>query len=137
TGVTVTGTDTTFTKVQTSPTGGNAVFVGNLELRVPSPILPERVQLAGFVDVGEVYIRQRDVLGLKSMRVTPGLGFRIVTPLGPVRMDVAYNGYAPESGVLWFSDGKNLTRLRNSFSQPRPATFLRRLLVQFAIGQAF
>jgi outer membrane protein insertion porin family len=137
TGVTVTGTDTTFTKVQTSPTGGNALFVGNVELRVPAPILPERVQLAGFVDVGEVYIRQRDILGLKSMRVTPGLGFRIVTPLGPVRMDVAYNGYAPESGVLWFSDGKNLTRLRNSFSQPRPATFLQRLLVQFAIGQAF
>jgi outer membrane protein assembly factor BamA len=135
--ITVSGTDTTFYRVQTSPTGGNALFVGNVELRVPSPILPERVQLAGFVDVGEVYIRQRDVLALKSMRVTPGVGFRIVTPLGPVRVDVAYNGYAPESGVLWFSDHKNLTRLRNSFSQPRPSTFLRRLLLQFAIGQAF
>lgn len=135
--ISVAGTDTTFYRVQTSPTGGNALLVGNVELRVPSPILPERVQLAGFVDVGEVYIRQRDVLALKSMRVTPGVGFRIVTPLGPVRMDVAYNGYAPESGVLWFSDHKNLTRLRNSFSQPRPSTFLRRLLVQFAIGQAF
>jgi outer membrane protein assembly factor BamA len=133
----VNGTDTTFTRVQTSPTGGNAVFVGNVELRVPSPILPERVQLAGFVDAGQVYIRQRDVFSLRSMRVTPGVGVRIVTPLGPVRVDVAYNNYAPESGVLWLSDGKNLTRLRNSFQQPRPATFLRRLLVQFAIGQAF
>ena len=133
----VTGTDTTITKVETAPTGGNALFVANVELRVPSPILPERVQLAGFVDAGEVYIRQRDILSLRSMRVTPGLGFRIVTPLGPVRMDVAYNGYAPESGVLWLSDGKNLTRARDSFQQPRPATFLRRLLVQFAIGQAF
>jgi outer membrane protein assembly factor BamA len=133
----VTGTDTTFTRVQTSPTGGNAVFVGNVELRVPSPILPERVQLAGFVDAGQVYIRQRDVFSLRSMRVTPGAGVRIVTPLGPVRVDAAYNNYAPESGVLWLSDGKNLTRLRNSFQQPRPATFLRRLLVQFAIGQAF
>jgi outer membrane protein assembly factor BamA len=113
------------------------VFVGNVELRVPSPILPERVQLAGFVDAGQVYIRQRDVFSLRSMRVTPGVGVRIVTPLGPVRVDVAYNNYAPESGVLWLSDGKNLTRLRNSFQQPRPATFLRRLLVQFAIGQAF
>ncbi|HET9706883.1 MAG TPA: BamA/TamA family outer membrane protein [Gemmatimonadales bacterium] len=133
----VTGTDTTFTRVQTSPTGGNAVVVGNVELRVPSPILPERVQLAGFVDAGQVYIRQRDVFSLRSMRVTPGVGVRIVTPLGPVRVDVAYNNYAPESGVLWLSDGKNLTRLRNSFEQPRPTTFLRRLLVQFAIGQAF
>ena len=53
-------------------------------------------------------------------------------------MDVAYNDYAPESGVLWFSPNKrNLIRLRNSFQQPRPSTFLRRLLVQFAIGQAF
>lgn len=136
-GISVTGTDTTFTKVQTSPTGGNALFVGNVELRVPAPILPERVQLAGFVDVGEVSIRQRDILSARSMRVTPGVGFRVVTPLGPVRVDVAYNGYPPESGVLWFSDGKNLTRLRNSFSQARPPTFLRRLLVQFAIGQAF
>ena len=133
----VTGTDTTIRRVETSPTGGNALFVANTELRVPAPILPERVQLAAFVDAGEVYIRQRDILSLKSLRVTPGVGFRIVTPLGPVRMDVAYNGYAPESGVLWLSDGTNLTRLRNSFSQPRPATFLRRLLLQFAIGQAF
>jgi len=135
--ITVTGTDTTFYRVQTSPTGGNALWVGNLELRVPSPILPERVQLAAFVDAGQVYIRQRDILSLKAMRVTPGVGFRIVTPLGPVRMDVAYNDYAPESGVLWYSHDQNLTRLRNSFQQPRPSTFLRRLLVQFAIGQAF
>lgn len=136
-GVHVTGTDTTFTRVETSPTGGNALFVANAELRVPAPVFPERVQLAGFVDAGEVYIRQRDILSLKSMRVTPGVGVRVVTPLGPVRVDVAYNGYAPQAGVLWLSDGKNLTRLRTSFQQPRPATFLRRLLLQFAIGQAF
>ncbi len=136
-GLTVSGTDTTFTRVETSPTGGNALIVTNLELRIPAPILRERLQLAGFVDAGEVYIRQRDILGLKSLRVTPGVGFRVVTPLGPVRMDVAYNGYAPESGVLWFSDGTNLTRLRTGFQQARPSAFLRRLLVQFAIGQAF
>jgi outer membrane protein insertion porin family len=136
-GVHVSGTDTTFTKVETSPTGGNAVLVGNLELRVPAPVFAERLQLGAFVDAGEVYIRQRDILSLKSIRVTPGVGMRFVTPLGPVRVDVSYNDYAPESGVLWLSDGTNLTRLRNSFQQPRPSTFLRRLLVQFAIGQAF
>ena len=133
----VTGTDTTIKRVETSPTGGNALFVANVELRLPAPIFPERLQFAGFVDAGEVYIRQRDILSLKSLRVTPGLGVRALTPLGPVRIDIAYNSYAPESGVLWGSDGKNLTRLRTSFSQPRPATFLRRLLIQFAIGQAF
>ncbi|HEY6222748.1 MAG TPA: BamA/TamA family outer membrane protein [Gemmatimonadales bacterium] len=135
--VTVTGSDTTFAHVETSPTGGNGVVVANLELRVPAPILADRLQLAGFVDAGEVYIRQRDILSLRSLRVTPGVGMRVVTPLGPVRVDVAYNGYAPETGVLWASDGKNLTRLRTAFAQPRPPTFLRRLLVQFAIGQAF
>ncbi len=133
----VSGGDTTFTKVQTSPTGGNAVVVGNLELRVPAPVLPDRLQLATFVDFGEVYVRQRDLLSLKSLRVTPGAGFRILTPLGPVRVDVAYNGYAPESGVLWVSDSTNLTKVRPAFQQPRPRTFLKRLLVQFAIGQAF
>jgi outer membrane protein assembly factor BamA len=136
-GLTITGTDTTFTRVETSPTGGNGLFVANLELRVPAPVLADRLQVAGFVDAGQVYIRQRDILTLRSLRVTPGVGMRFVTPLGPVRVDVAYNDYAPETGVLWFSDGTNLTRLRNTFQQPRPSTFLRRLLLQFAIGQAF
>lgn len=132
-----TGGDTTFTRVETSPTGGNGLFVANLELRVPAPVLADRLQVAGFVDAGQVYIRQRDILTLRSLRVTPGVGMRFVTPLGPVRVDVAYNDYAPETGVLWFSDGTNLTRFRNTFQQPRPSTFLRRLLLQFAIGQAF
>src|SRR5439155_4945850 len=39
------GTDTTYTSIRASPTGGNTVFTANLELRVPTPIFPERVQI--------------------------------------------------------------------------------------------
>jgi outer membrane protein assembly factor BamA len=136
-GVKVTGADTVLTNVQAAPTGGNALLVANAEVRVPAPLFPDRLQVAAFVDVGQVYVRQQDLVSFKSVRVTPGVGFRITTPLGPVRVDVAYNGYAPESGVLWVSDGTNLTKLRPSFQLPRPDTFFRRLLMQFAIGQAF
>src|SRR5207245_1228854 len=45
------GTDTTYTSIRASPTGGNTVFTANLELRVPTPIFPERVRLGLFVDV--------------------------------------------------------------------------------------
>jgi outer membrane protein insertion porin family len=129
--------DTIYNNVQTAPTGGNSLFLANAELRVPAPVLPDRLQLAAFVDLGQVYVRQREIVSFKSMRVTPGAGIRITTPLGPVRVDVAYNGYAPEAGVLKFQDSTKLTDIRPNFQQKRPNGFLRRLLLQFAIGQAF
>jgi outer membrane protein insertion porin family len=129
--------DTAISNVQTAPTGGNSVVYANAELRVPAPVFSERLQFAAFVDLGQVYVRQRDLLSFKSLRVTPGAGFRITTPLGPVRVDVAYNGYAPEAGVLLFADSTNLVKVRQNYQQTSPSTFLKRLVVQFAIGQAF
>jgi hypothetical protein len=59
--------------------------------------------------------------------------------LGPVRLDAAYNGYAAEPGPLLFEDlvTGQLTQIRNSYHTPRPSTFWRRLVLQFAVGQAF
>jgi outer membrane protein assembly complex protein YaeT len=129
--------DTVYNNVQRAPTGGNSLLVVNAELRVPAPVLSDRLQLAAFIDLGQVYEHQGDLLSFKSVRVTPGAGIRATTPLGPVRVDFAYNGYAPEAGALWVSDGKNLVKFRPSYQLQRPSTFLRRLVVQFAIGQAF
>ena len=71
--------------------------------------------------------------------MTPGIGLRFTTPLGPVRLDAAYNGYAKEPGPLLVLDNttKQLTQVRPSYQPPRPRTFWRRIVFQFAVGQAF
>ena len=73
--------------VRVSATGGNTLAVGNVELRVPAPFFASRLRLAAFVDAGGAWQRGD---GDPVIRVTPGLGLRIATPLGPARLDVAY-----------------------------------------------
>ena len=43
--------------VQVSATGGNTLAVGNVELRVPSPVFGSRLRLAAFVDAGGAWQR--------------------------------------------------------------------------------
>jgi outer membrane protein assembly factor BamA len=131
--------DTVYKNVTVAPTGGNSIFVANAEIRVAAPLWPDRLRLAAFVDVGQVYLRQNAIFTLHSMRVTPGLGVRFTTPLGPVRVDIAYNGYDPESGKLKFLNDSTgvLTDFRPNYQRKRPSAFLRRLVFQFAIGQVF
>ncbi len=136
---TVQNGDTVYKDVRTVATGGNSIVLANVELRVPAPVFPDRLRLAAFVDVGQVYERQTEVYSFHSVRVTPGVGVRITTPLGPVRMDVAYRGYDPESGPLLLQDNTTgeLSVYRVNYQRQRPATLLRRLQLQLAIGQAF
>lgn len=90
------------------------------------------------MDAGQVWERGQEVVTLKSVRVTPGVGLRFTTPLGPVRLDAAYRNYAPEPGPLLFQDSaRRLTQVRSSYRPPRPGTFWRRIVFQFAVGQAF
>src|SRR2546428_10011331 len=47
----------------------------------------------------EIYtLSLHDALPIYGLRVTPGVGLRFATPLGPVRLDAAYNGYPSEPG---------------------------------------
>jgi len=135
----VSGTDTTYRNIRASPTGGNTVFTANLELRVPSPILPDRVRLGVFVDVGQVWERGDTGTTVSGLRVTPGVGLRFVTPLGPVRLDAAYDGYPQEPGKLYFlnSANRSLTAVGHDIRPGLPSGFWRRVVVQFAVGQAF
>ena len=135
----VNGTDTTYSRIQASPTGGNTVFTANLELRVPSPIFPERVRLGLFVDVGQVWERGDTGTTVSGLRVTPGLGLRFITPLGPVRLDAAYNGYPQEPGTLYFLNkaDNSITATGKTERPGLPSGFWRRVVVQFAVGQAF
>jgi outer membrane protein assembly factor BamA len=135
----VQGNDTLYDNLFTAPTGGNSAFVLNAELRLPSPVFAKRMRIGLFVDVGQVWERQDELLSFHSVRVTPGIGLRFATPLGPVRLDVGYNGYDQEPGKLYFQDdvtGK-LTVWRESYGRGAPRAFVRRLVVQFAVGQAF
>ncbi len=135
----VNGTDTTYSRIQASPTGGNTVFTANLELRVPSPIFPERVRLGLFVDVGQVWERGDTGTTVSGLRVTPGLGLRFITPLGPVRLDAAYNGYPQEPGTLYFLNkaDNSITATGKTVRPGLPSGLWRRVVVQFAVGQAF
>jgi outer membrane protein assembly factor BamA len=121
-----------------APTGGNSLFVFNAELRLPSPVWAQRMRLAAFVDVGRVWQRGRELFSVDSMRITPGLGVRFTTPLGPVRLDVAYNGYGKDAGPLYREEPNgDLTQIGTQPAAPPPGAFRRRLFVQFAVGQAF
>jgi len=139
----VNGADTTYRNLQASATGGNAIFVANAEFRFPTPLFPDRMRVAVFADVGQVW--ERDVATVGGVRFTPGLGVRFVTPLGPVRLDAAYDGYPAEPGALYLLNtaNKSLTAVTDSTGNQllyRPslrAGFWRRVVVQFAVGQAF
>jgi outer membrane protein assembly factor BamA len=99
------------------PIGGQGLFVNNLELRTPPVALPYVGQNLGFVlfhDMGNVYdtayhiipgifrLHQASVAPCSSPGSTTacnfsynpqavGMGLRYKTPVGPVRLDVAYN----------------------------------------------
>jgi outer membrane protein assembly factor BamA len=121
--------------VRVAATGGNSLAVANVELRVPSPLLSSRLRLAAFVDAGGVWQRggnERTAV----IRVTPGVGLRIATPLGPARLDVAYNPYKLQPGALFqFDSAGNLDPVpgQSSYVLPRD----RKFTFHIAVGQPF
>ena len=71
------------------PFGGEAVFMINTELTfAPFPAW-EAFRLAGFFDLGNVYENLRDFQPF-DLRGAVGAGLRYRTPLGPVRVEVAW-----------------------------------------------
>jgi outer membrane protein insertion porin family/translocation and assembly module TamA len=142
------------------PRGGTALLVGNLEWRRPVRFFAEQVQLAAFVDAGTLWETSSDRFRWSDVRATPGVGLRVLTPLGPFRVDVGYRPYGLRSGpALYFSpasDDGGSTIFCASPRSPRidgdfsdvincPATFappsargvLSRLVFHFGLGQAF
>lgn len=67
------------------PLGGNQVFEANIEYRIPI-----RGQLSGvlFVDGAVLGDRSRNIVGVDRSAITPGFGFRYLSPAGPVRIDL-------------------------------------------------
>ena len=116
------------------PSGGNTFAVANVELRVPSPIWSSRIRFVGFVDAGTLFERGKTELAPARISVTPGVGIRVATPLGPARVDVAYNRYDRTQGPLYrIETNGDLILVRDAFSAPRGS----RYTLHFSVGQAF
>lgn len=145
-----------------SPTGGNTLVTGSAEVRWRGPFLPDLVQFAAFVDAGQVWNRPAQKTTFGDLRVTPGIGVRVGSPVGPLRLDVAYNRYASRPGAAYFvgrlsdapdaprrllcvSPGNTLPRgeavegqsCPETFAPDRDNSFASRLTLHFSIGQAF
>lgn len=85
------------------PVGGNSLVVANLEMRLRSPVLPDVLQFAVFVDAGDVWNRgAANAFGGYQIKVTPGVQVAALTPIGPVRVVVGYNPYQQSAGPLYF-----------------------------------
>ena len=85
------------------PTGGNSLILGNLELRMPSPFLPDLLQWTLFADAGDVWTRGRtERFRNFSIKVTPGVQLTAFSPVGPVRFVVGYNPYDRPAGPLYY-----------------------------------
>lgn len=120
--------------VKSFPSGGNTFAVGNVELRLPSPIWPERIRFAFFADAGTLLERGKISLAPGRVRVTPGAGIRVATPLGPARVDIGYNQYSRTQGPLYRIEANgDLTLVRDAFSTPRGSRFTWHITV----GQPF
>ena len=77
---------------------GNRLFASTLEYRFP---IVKRVQAALFVDIGNSW--QSDSFDLiKDLKTGIGMGVRLVTPFGPVRVDYATGN---QGGRVHFSFG--------------------------------
>jgi outer membrane protein assembly complex protein YaeT len=121
--------------VRVAATGGNTLALANVEIRVPSPIFSSRLRLAAFVDAGGVWQRQGRH-PTTVIRVTPGIGLRVATPLGPARLDVGYNPYKLQAGTLFqFDEFGSLTPVpgEGSYILPRRGKYA----IHVAVGQPF
>ncbi len=76
------------------PTGGNALVIFNAEVR---RAVYRQVSLVGFYDGGNVFLTARRI-NFRDLAHTVGVGLRVKTPLGPVRVDFGYLVSDPLTG---------------------------------------
>jgi outer membrane translocation and assembly module TamA len=130
------------------PLGGNALLFNNLELRFP--LLGANIGGVLFHDMGNVYssisdlsfrFKQRDLNDFNYMVHAAGFGIRYRTPIGPVRLDLAYSINPP--AYLGFS-GTPTELLQCHPNQLNPPSFCQATSQRishfqffFSIGQTF
>jgi outer membrane protein assembly factor BamA len=136
------------------PVGGAAALEGGLELRFP--LAGDKWSGAAFVDFGQVWKadplaeRKEDrEIRLRDLVFTPGIGVRYFSPIGPIRVDVGYNGLGgeslqvitneiePKAGGSGYTNTGRFRLLNDRVLWEPRRTFFDRLQLHFSIGQAF
>jgi outer membrane protein insertion porin family len=89
--------------VSGQPTGGKALLLFNFEMTFPLLSAFPDLYGAFFYDVGNVWALRSDV-DLSSLQNALGLGLRYKTPLGPIRLEIAWHVDAAqgEDDILGF-----------------------------------
>jgi outer membrane protein assembly factor BamA len=122
------------------------------------------IELAAFVDAGFVWNRGGVMdsaghtigVGLSDIKYTPGFGVRYLSPVGPIRVDFAYNQYGTGVGAAYYetvgtnnllcvSPGNTFDRgvvptgetCPLSYKPKASPGFFQHLQFNFSIGQAF
>jgi outer membrane protein insertion porin family/translocation and assembly module TamA len=99
-------TDST-SALRTIPAGGNRLIVLNAEMRVRDPFFPNVLEYVPFVDAGNVYASTAGNPGLNinlnGLSVTPGLGLRYFSPIGPIQVNAGYNPQRTRSGPAYIA----------------------------------
>ena len=128
------------------PVGGSSVIEASAELRLP---LAKQLGAVMFLDGAYVGTAGLDSPARGKGAVTPGGGLRYRSPLGVIRLDVGLHPVGTESlpvvaAVPDGNGGERIVRLagEKSYSpiEPSPGALRsigRRLVVHFAMGQAF
>ena len=75
--------------------GGNALMIANAELRQP---IYRQISLVGFYDAGNIFSTIRQMT-FNNISHSFGLGIRVKTPLGPLRLDMGYLASDPFKGT--------------------------------------
>lgn len=133
------------------PVGGTALLEGSVEYRMPMGV---KMEYAAFLDGaivgGSAVGNLGDSLTLPrfAAAITPGVGFRYRSPVGPIRVDVGYNPRSTEAlPVLTNSTDANnkqrLVRLQDTRLHTSGGTatgfwkIFNRLVLHLSIGQAY
>jgi outer membrane protein assembly factor BamA len=99
--------DSTASPDRVVPLGGNSLFVANIDYRIRDPFLfPDLLQYTLFLDAGDVWNREPGKgLGTNTLKWTPGVGVRALTPVGPLQVNVAWNPYQRPAGAIYYDAG--------------------------------
>ena len=64
-------------------------------MKVRFPLIASSLQGVGFVDVGQIWADRSD-FDLGDLEVTPGVGIRYLSPIGPIRLDLGLRSSAEQ-----------------------------------------
>jgi outer membrane protein assembly factor BamA len=121
------------------PLGGASVIEGSAEFRFP---IWKQIGGAAFVDAGVVGASRLGDLTNGSAAVTPGVGVRYKSPVGPIRVDIAYNPSIVEDLPVYTErtnplGKREIVPLKETFRYDPATSLLDRITFHFSIGEAF